>query len=283
MNAFQIIKNRFYPVYKEEFPSCLPPDLVCVSLGFLMEETKNGIIFDDKKEGLWREWHDNGTLKSEEFFKNGEHDGIYREWYDNGTLKSEVFCIEGKLHGKLRCWDEKENLIHESTYHNGKKHGKYVDINGGFTTSGTYFNDKEEGEWKQYIFDELSEVKHYHDGKLHGIFQAYDSDNHLILETNWKEGKKDGLYRQWDRNLLISSEERYLVYEGLYKNGKKEGVWKEYVPSWNDNNGRLIEVFYNNGKKDGEENEDSESESTSENESEDSESESGLEIIINIS
>jgi Family of unknown function (DUF5758) len=71
------------------------------------------------KEGLYREWHDNGRLELEFNCKDGELNGLYRRWYEDGTLSEETHCKDGKREGLHREYDWKGTLFLEVDYKNG--------------------------------------------------------------------------------------------------------------------------------------------------------------------
>ncbi|MBT6211877.1 MAG: hypothetical protein HOI35_17895, partial [Woeseia sp.] len=48
-------------------------------------------------EGLARNWHENGQLKSEWTFQSGEAEGLYRNWDENGDLQSEKTYRAGEI------------------------------------------------------------------------------------------------------------------------------------------------------------------------------------------
>lgn len=60
---------------------------------------KNG-----KKDGLWREFHENGKLGAEVYFKDGEEVGIKRLYYENGQVERENNWKENKIIPE-KCWD----------------------------------------------------------------------------------------------------------------------------------------------------------------------------------
>jgi antitoxin component YwqK of YwqJK toxin-antitoxin module len=57
------------------------------------------------QHGHERQYHPNGALKSEVFYKAGQPDGIGREWHANGQLKWEVAYKNGQAVRRKR-WSE---------------------------------------------------------------------------------------------------------------------------------------------------------------------------------
>ena len=145
------------------------------------------------------EWH----------YKDGKRDGISRGWYKDGSKKSLWRWKAGKRHGKWTDW-----------FPDGKK--------------------RAEGEWIE--------------GKRIGVvFTWWDNSGHLRKEVDWDNGGyvknywsresvqiiKDGngRYEKWNEDLL--------EVEGNYKNGKKDGLWRYY-----DDDGEVIRTkIFNGGLK----------------------------------
>ena len=66
---------------------------------------------------------------------------------------------------------------------------------------------KSEGEWKE--------------GKKDGLWKTYYGNRKLKAVGNWKKGKKDGLWTNYHLNGRFSSKESWIE-------GKKDGLWKIY-------------------------------------------------------
>lgn len=45
---------------------------------------------DNKRDGLTKEWYENGNLKSKTSYVDGLIDGDMKEWYDNEELKAKA-------------------------------------------------------------------------------------------------------------------------------------------------------------------------------------------------
>ena len=108
---------------------------------------------------------------------------------------------------------------------------------------GKFVNGKKEGLHRYYtcgLHQEILFEGRYINGKRTGLFKQKTSD---ISEINYKDGKRDGLYR------IYNIEDSKLTREENYKNGQKHGLCKSF-----HSNGQLMnEVNYVQGKKDGEE------------------------------
>ena len=74
---------------------------------------------DGEKNGLWREWYENGQIEYEDYFQNGLEHGESQGWYEDGQKEYEWNFKNGLDHGLQRGWDEKGQLEYESNYING--------------------------------------------------------------------------------------------------------------------------------------------------------------------
>ena len=77
-------------------------------------------------------------------------------------------------------------------------------------------------------FGQLRGEGNYKDGKKDGLWKYYYDTNQLREEGNYQDGKREGLWKYYILGQLRT--------KGNYENGKKEGFWKHYYP-----NGKLRE------------------------------------------
>ena len=81
----------------------------------------SGSVFgqEEVKEEHW----DNGKLKWEEHYKDGEKDGVATFWYKNGQVETESHYKDGKLNGLLSRWYPNGKKMSEIPYIDGKENG----------------------------------------------------------------------------------------------------------------------------------------------------------------
>ena len=133
---------------------------------FFMENSfVNGL-----RDGVWRQYWDNGQLWLKENYKNGKKEGSYIQYHENGKLNT------------------------NSNYKNGKPDGTWVYYwdNEKIRTKGNYKNGKLEGEWVEYSFEgQLKYKGHYKNNKKDGYWVYYDYDGtiHKGLTGMWKDGE----------------------------------------------------------------------------------------------
>jgi len=80
-------------------------------------------ICDNKKEGIYKSYHDNGQLKEEVNYIDGKKNGIRKSYHENGQLWDEVNYIDGKENGILKLYHRNGQLEIEVNYIDGKANG----------------------------------------------------------------------------------------------------------------------------------------------------------------
>ena len=65
---------------------------------------------DDKPNGLYKRYYENGGLREESNYKDWKLDGLYKSWYENGQLMNEHIYKDGNC-VNAKCWDEDGNEI----------------------------------------------------------------------------------------------------------------------------------------------------------------------------
>ena len=71
------------------------------------------------QEEVKKEYWDNGKLKSETHYKNGENDGPKTVWYKSGKKKYLKHYKNGIENGLRKEWDEDGTLTYEGNYIDG--------------------------------------------------------------------------------------------------------------------------------------------------------------------
>lgn len=70
-------------------------------------------------DGPVREYYEDGRLRAEIEFRDGERDGPARYYFPDGTLQSEVNWSGGRLEGTARVYRPGGTLSFLETYHEG--------------------------------------------------------------------------------------------------------------------------------------------------------------------
>ncbi len=159
-------KTTFYPNgQKQAEGTLLNADATVLSKDFesLPKETQLQKMQNCVKDGKWTMWYENGTVYSEQFYKNGLMTGVWKNYHTDGTVadiidfengKASYFHKNGKVQsegkitgqmgqeGKWTLYYENGQVNAEGNYINGKKDGVWTwyDVKGKKTDEQTYQN-----------------------------------------------------------------------------------------------------------------------------------------------
>ena len=195
---------------------------------------------DDRPEGVWREYSEEGKIEKTYVYKygiiigegiiteQGNREGPWKEYYENGLLKG------------------------EGMYSNDVKKGlwTYYHMNGNIEQSGTYDSlGRPEGMWKWYYSSGvLKREENYREGLPDGPATEYSDLGKTIVKINFRKGLEDG---DWYYAIGDYRE------EGGFIDGMRDGQWKSYYTDGTTSfQGRFIEDnphgehiwYWDNGK-----------------------------------
>jgi len=137
-------------------------------------------------------------------------------------LFTTFYTIAQDLPCKFKYPDQrcKERYLENSQ---GQKHGKYISYyqDGTVAKVQYYSNGKLNGvstesyNWGKYITTYLNGIEN-------GLYQKLTADGKILEKGNYKNGKKDGYWIEYDGK-----------DKGNYTNGAKHGIWEIYRDGWN--------------------------------------------------
>ncbi|MFK8060628.1 MAG: toxin-antitoxin system YwqK family antitoxin [Polaribacter sp.] len=120
-----------------------------------------GILNKRKRVGNWKYFYPDGTLMSEENYKNGLLAGEQLVYYPDGQVTEFAIYKNGLLDGVVSKYSSKGILIEEVTYSKGLQNGlaKYFELNGDLKETGQYKDGKRIGKWEYYMDGEIATEK----------------------------------------------------------------------------------------------------------------------------
>jgi len=132
------------------------------------------------------------------------------------------------------------------SYENGYQNGEFAELTpgGSLKITGSFKKGKKDGEWTTYGSDEnKKETEVFKDGSVIKRISYYTNGN-IDSERNYKNGKEDGVSKQYTLDGTLKSEKNYV-------NGKQVGRQMQYYTS---NQADYIQIsnYSANGKKEGE-------------------------------
>jgi len=103
-------RGRWFGDYKSFHPNGQVESLVTFGPG-------------EVRTGIGRSYYPNGTLASEQPYRNGRVNGTERRWFENGQLRIEAPAVDGMAHGRTRRWHKNGQLQSEGMFSAGERVG----------------------------------------------------------------------------------------------------------------------------------------------------------------
>ena len=226
---------------------------------------ENGEIIDEIKDGKSLNNKDKVEEENEEERKKDEeknvfegeyYDGEYwtgklKEYYDNGNIKLEVVYLNGEKNGNCKSYDEDGIIKSEKEYINGKKIGKCK-----YYKKGILYKERE-----ALIFGQMLKIKEYYDngairyegegnfeGNSVGKGKLFSKKGELLFEGEFGYGYLNGKGKKYyylnEDNTNNNDKDLILEYEGEFYNRKKEGKGKQY----SEDGKTIFEGIFSNDK-----------------------------------
>lgn len=195
-------------------------------------------------QGISREYHENGKVKTEVNYVDDEKQGEENTYSLTGELLNTVCYNRGKVEGYLVTFHNNTTKATECNYVNGLEEGdkKVYDANGVMTEKTTYHKGYINGEQIKYWPNTtvIKQIESFRMGKQHGDFKKYDLNGVLKEVMTYTYGKYDGVKKRYHENGMLEEESYYI--DNLLQG--------ESVSYWKDGNLAGVTCFVN-GKEEG--------------------------------
>lgn len=115
---------------------------------------------DNLLDGERKLFYENGKIETLENYKSGKFDGVYQTFYQNGLLELEGIYKEDTMEGVWKRYYETGELMEMVTYQNNQENGPFKEFytSGVLKTEGQYLNgDQEHGLLK--LYDETGKIE----------------------------------------------------------------------------------------------------------------------------
>jgi antitoxin component YwqK of YwqJK toxin-antitoxin module len=180
-----------------------------------------------RMQGMWREYHPNGELKSKGEYINSKRVGEWVFFHPNGKEEQKgKYDKKGKAQGPWRWYYESGNILREENYRNDLQDGTMTEYSedGKVITKGDYVDGLKEGPWMLQLADYREEGEYKAD-RRDGEWKHYYTDtDKLRFVGKFVDGVPDGLQTYYYRD----GKEKQ---KGKYLGGMKEGEWYFYDES----------------------------------------------------
>lgn len=187
------------------------------------KKLQEGNYVNGKEDGLWTSWYEDGKKKDEGYYKIGLMEGSWAGWYPNGNKNYEGKILDGLKEGEWSFWFVSGKMREKGRYSKGKKQGHWEFYHelGGKESEGNFIDEKHDGKWTYYyacpeckpgesgqkMREETSK-----NGDLEGKAIVWYPGGAVQSETNFKDGKPHGEWKQYNKNGT-------LVMNRIYKDG----------------------------------------------------------------
>ncbi|MCC1483788.1 hypothetical protein [Winogradskyella immobilis] len=152
------------------------------------ESGKIKFLIKRKNEDYIRsEYYETGELKRENKYKNG----YYKEFYKDGTLKVEANYLDFQFSGEWKQYNANGILEWIVNYKEGYRNGNYSQYhkNGKLKTEGVHKNDKANGKELRYNEEGVLEWEgNYLNGNLNKTWTKYNSEGDKVEKVKYKNG-----------------------------------------------------------------------------------------------
>lgn len=178
--------------------------------------------YDDKgaKTGIWKYYHTNGTLKSQEDHTTGEVT-IYNE---DGRKTQHFYLKNDAIDGAVEIFSSCGTLREQVMYSEGKRNGpgKSFFSSGKVDMTYQYAADKATGEFLSYFENgQLFSRTFYQQGKFEGPYTEYFINGKLRMTGTYRDGSAEGEWKYYHKNGQLEK-------SGAFKKGTSIGEWTFY-------------------------------------------------------
>ena len=178
------------------------------------------------EQGIWKEYHTNGQLKSQGAYKDGKRIDDWVFYHPNGKVEQKgKYDKRGRAQGQWKWFYESGNLLREEMYVDDLLEGPMTEYSdtGNVITKGEYLEGMKEGAWF-YEMGDYQEQGNYKADKREGMWKHAYTNGKTRYEGSFVDGNPDGRHEYWWPNGKTREEGKYIM-------GRKEGEWKYFNES----------------------------------------------------
>lgn len=212
-------------------------------------------LWKRRKQGLWKFYDEQGTLRTEENYHHDVLMGQSKHFHPDGAPLSDHLYVDGKKQGPFTEWFDNGKIKATGSYVNDQLDGSFVlyRATGKKEAEGKYANGLKTGRWISYTSNGSIEMQVlYEEGKEvnrryeNGEFTEYYPSGIPKSRYTYSGGQKDGPFIEWydigtyemvpaepgDAEMGIAQRQKLtgtkIKCEGDYLNDVQEGEIKYY-------------------------------------------------------
>ena len=217
---------------------------------------EEGQYLNNQREGVWKQYLEDGTLSSEITYIDDEPNGYAKIYYSNGQTAEEGLWKEDVWIGEYISYYKNGNINYKWNFSDdGTRTGKqeYFHENGKKMISGNWNQGKESGVIKRYNKQGLlTEEQTYNNGEVNPELTVKHNTNtqkklpkDSVRITKVPEPAKELEFFNATGERKLYNKKRQLWKEGYFEEGK---LIKGKVYYYNYNNELIKTEIYNKGK-----------------------------------
>ena len=196
--------------------------LFLVLFGIAFSFSQNSFNSNGERHGLWKGYHENGSIKYVGEFINGKESGVFKYYDYAGNIVIKLNYIEAGVKSEVILYYDNGVVKATGLYVDREKNGIWIynNLNGEKISEENYLNDKLNGECIFFYKNgKISEKYNYLNGLKEGEGYIYYQSGFINMTCNYHMDKLDGdaSFYYDDINQLES--------KGKYKMGLKDSVW----------------------------------------------------------
>ncbi|MDE0771203.1 MAG: hypothetical protein OSB25_03225 [Salibacteraceae bacterium] len=195
---------------------------------------------DGIKTDHWKEYYNDGVLRAEGDYQQGEKFGEWVFYYREGQVEQKGSFTKGELYDGIWTWFHKNgNTWRSEVYYYGLENGPFVEYSDSNTviSEGDFIEGLEDGPWL-YQLNDHKEVGAYSNGQREGEWLHYYFDETVRFKGKYDSGLPEGrhtFYYDTGKKML----------EGKYEFGLKNNTWTRY----NRDGTILVKILFRDGKE----------------------------------
>jgi antitoxin component YwqK of YwqJK toxin-antitoxin module len=192
-----------------------------------------------REQGLWREFYEDGKIKSEGNYKDGKREKPWNFYFNNGQVEQTGEYVKGKPSGEWKKYFQDGNLNRDEFYDNGKENGIMTEYARDSTiiAKGNYVDGKKDGVWNFNNNGYIATGKFLED-REDGLWKQYTADKRVIFEGSFVDGQENGEHTYYFEDGRVKEKQQWRI-------GLREGTWKKYDAAGN----LIIEISYAGGNE----------------------------------
>jgi antitoxin component YwqK of YwqJK toxin-antitoxin module len=219
------------------------------------------------KQGEWKDFYPNGSIKVERNYKDDLLHGYYKEYdtrgilvlttlYDNGSIVKSAVEDQPDIEIENR-YDQNNRLVYSGPFRNKVPVGIHREYGtDGKVTNAFRYNDNglllsegivdengnSNGQWKDYYPDgKIQAEGQYVNNRRTGVWKFYNTDGKVEQTGAYNNGRPDGLWKWYYENGALLREEEYFQ-------GQRDGTYTEYSPAGDI----IVQGMFTDGERNGE-------------------------------